>query len=109
VKTTNATWLLTIQLKAKRLPVPEYEYRFAPPRRWRFDVSFLAEKLAVEIEGGVFARVPGRHSRGAGYRADLEKYNRAVEMGWRVLRFLPEQVESGEAIKQIARVLENHE
>lgn len=75
-------------------PVPEY--RFAPPRRWRFDYAFVKSLVAVEVEGGVFARVQGRHARGAGYRADLEKYNTAASLGWRVLRVLPEQLEDAQ-------------
>ena len=76
--------------RAAGLPAPVAEYRFAPPRRWRFDFCWPVEKVAVEVEGGVFAG--GRHTRGAGYRADLEKYNRATLMGYRVLRYLPEQL-----------------
>jgi len=47
--------------------------------------------IAVEVEGGVWSR--GRHVRGAGYLADLEKYNAAVVMGWRVLRYTPQTLE----------------
>ena len=28
------------------------EHRFAPPRRWRFDLAWPAERLAVEVDGG---------------------------------------------------------
>lgn len=28
----------------------------------------------------------GRHTQGAGYTKDCEKYNEAVSMGWRVFR-----------------------
>lgn len=65
--------------------VYEREYRFHPVRRWRFDFAIPEEKIAIEIEGGVWTR--GRHTRGAGYTADLEKYNTATVMGWRVLRY----------------------
>jgi len=40
--------------------------------------------IAVEIEGGVWTG--GRHTRGAGFRQDMEKYNEATAMGWRVFR-----------------------
>lgn len=84
------------QCRAYGLPEPTAEHRFHPTRRWRFDWAWPAYKIAVEIEGGVFAG--GRHSRGAGYRNDLEKYNSAHLMGWRVFRYLPEQVRDGQAV-----------
>jgi very-short-patch-repair endonuclease len=62
-------------------PRPEREYRFHPTRRWRFDFAWPAEKLAVEIEGR------GRHQTFIGFRNDCEKYNAALLLGWRVLRF----------------------
>jgi very-short-patch-repair endonuclease len=75
---------------------PEREYTFAPPRRFRFDFCFLDKKLAIEIEGGVWSG--GRHTRGSGYSKDIVKYNMATLLGWRVLRFTTEMVDSGEAI-----------
>ena len=61
------------------------ELRFAPPRRWRFDVAIPSHKIAIELEGGVFTG--GRHTRGAGYLNDIEKYNAATLHGWRLLRY----------------------
>jgi len=72
------------------LPAPEREYRFDPKRRWRFDFAWPSLRIAVEIEGGVWIR--GRHVRPVGYLGDLEKYNRAVVLGWRVLRYAPHQL-----------------
>jgi hypothetical protein len=78
------------------VPVPPVkEHRFHPKRMWRFDFAWPGAKIACECEGGVFAG--GRHARGAGYRNDIEKYNEATRMGWRVFRFLPEQFTSGQA------------
>jgi hypothetical protein len=74
---------------------PTPEVRFHPTRRWKFDYAWPERLVAVEIDGGVFSG--GRHSRGYGYRADCEKINAAGLMGWRVFRFLPEQLRSGEA------------
>lgn len=59
----------------------EREHKFAPTRKWKFDFAYLPGKVAVEIEGR------GRHQTIAGFRNDAEKYNTAVEMGWRILRF----------------------
>lgn len=94
---------LVNQLYLAGLPAPVREYRFHARRRWRFDLAFERERVAVEVEGGAFVR--GRHNRGAGYREDCRKYNEAVRHGWRVLRFLPEMVESGEALGVLEDVL----
>lgn len=66
-------------------PEPTPEYRFAPPRRWRFDYAWPDARVAVELEGGVHSG--GRHVRGAGFERDAEKYNAAAASGWRVLRY----------------------
>jgi hypothetical protein len=77
------------------LPAPVPEYQFAHPRKWRFDWSWPDKKVAVEIEGGAWTS--GRHTRGVGYIADMEKYNTAIALGWRLFRFTPSQLRSGEA------------
>lgn len=63
----------------------EQEYKFHPERKWRFDFAFPEEKIAIEVEGGLFSQ--GRHTRGRGYIGDMQKYNAAVCLGWRVLRY----------------------
>lgn len=78
---------------------PEVEYVFAPPRRWRFDFAWPAEKVAAEVEGGLFSQ--GRHTRGAGFSDDIEKYNAAAMAGWLLIRCTPEMVKSGEAVQLI--------
>jgi len=70
---------------ASDLPVPIGEHRFSKGRRWRFDRAWLTEKVAVELEGGVYSH--GRHNRPKGFIADCEKYNRAAVEGWLVLRY----------------------
>lgn len=92
---------MLIQCKAVGLPAPTPEYKFHPTRRWRIDYSWPEIKLAVEIEGGVW--MAGRHTRGAGYIKDLEKYNELSIFGWHLLRFTPAQVRNGEAISTIER------
>lgn len=82
---------------------PAQEFKFHEYRKWRFDFCFPADMLAIEIEGGVWSG--GRHTRGAGFTADMEKYNAATLQGWRVLRFTPAMVSSGEAIQMVKRAL----
>ncbi len=84
-------------------PTPTAEHRFAPPRRWRFDWAFVSQRVALEVEGGVFRK--SRHTSGTGFRNDLEKYNEATAQGWRVLRVLPEQLESTTTFDWLRRTL----
>ena len=100
--TPDATDLLLIHATELGLH-PTTEHRFAPPRRWRFDIAFTDHKLAIEIEGGAWTR--GRHTRGSGFIADMSKYNRAAILGWRVLRFTPAQVMDGTARATLAEAL----
>jgi very-short-patch-repair endonuclease len=86
-------------LRALRLPAPTREVEFHESRKWRFDLAYPKEKLAIEIEG--LTSDGGRHQRIAGYSEDLVKYNAAVLKGWRVLRFTPAQVKSGYASRTI--------
>lgn len=59
---------------------PVREYRFHPTRKFRFDFAWPAIKLALEIDGR------GRHQTVVGVRADCEKLNEAIRLGWRVMR-----------------------
>jgi len=90
-------WLL----KAHKMPCMEREYRFVPDRRWRFDFAYTGQKIAVEIEGGIWNG--GRHTRGSGYEKDLEKYNRATIEGWKVLRYTGRTM--GQAIDDLNKIL----
>lgn len=78
------------------------EFRFSE-RRWRFDFALPQLKLAIEVEGGVYTS--GRHTRAIGYINDIEKYNKAIELGWTLLRYTPQQLNKTETIKQISNVV----
>lgn len=70
------------------------EYRFTADRWWRFDFANPRHMIAIEVEGGIFDNGGGRHNRGGGFVADLEKYNTAASMGWIVLRFTTSQMKN---------------
>jgi very-short-patch-repair endonuclease len=84
--------LLALLLRARKIEFVQ-EYRFAPPRRWRFDFAQPDHKVAIEVEGGSW--VGGRHNRGTGFAADCEKYNEATRLGWKVIRLTPKMIEDG--------------
>jgi very-short-patch-repair endonuclease len=83
----------------------EREYKFALPRKWRFDFAIPALKIAIEVEGGTKFGL-SRHSRGLGYENDCFKYNQAGKDGWLLLRYTSDMVKTGIAINDILSVLE---
>lgn len=104
--------MLESQLRAADLmEFIDVEYRFDDERKWRLDFAIIHQHIAIEVDGGnrMAAINPrtgkpvavGRHTQSDDYR----KLNRAAELGWRVLRFTPEMIESGEALETISRVL----
>jgi hypothetical protein len=79
------------------------EHKFHPAKKWRLDYANPGIKLAIEIEGGIWTL--GRHTRGSGFKADMEKYNAASILGWGLLRY-----DSGTATDQkkgIIRIIED--
>jgi very-short-patch-repair endonuclease len=90
-------------LRMAQLPAPEAEYRFAAPRRWRFDYAWPQQMVALEVDGGTW--VAGRHTRGSGWQRDTEKLNAAAVLGWRMLRCTPQQLCTLEMVQLIAEAL----
>lgn len=87
------------------LPKPEVEYVFLPNRKFRFDFAWPQQKVALEVEGGVFIR--GAHGSVSGILRDLQKYNLAACAGWRVLRTLPENLCTNCTVCQLELCLES--
>lgn len=79
------------------------EYRFYKARRWRFDYAFPLYKIAVEVEGGVWTR--GRHVRPQGFINDMQKYNTATLLGWRVFRTTPDKLTAKDTILMIKNAI----
>lgn len=74
------------------LPAPVREHRAIPGRRFRFDFAWPEQRVAVELQGGLW--VKGRHVRGAGYERDCEKLALAQRLGWRVFYLTRGMLES---------------
>lgn len=153
-KKASAAAILAEQCRRLDLPVPTHygsakeELKFHPTRNWRLDVAWTGlrssriinavgtvgpcegPKLALEIDGGVFAvrNCPkcygrggacaacfgtgklrgGRHNTGAGFRDDIEKYSEAMILGWYVFRCLPEQITQGVTVTFLERFFFAH-
>jgi hypothetical protein len=82
------------------------EYHFHPLRKWRFDFAVFTQsgiQVAIEVEGGAFSG--GRHTRGAGFEGDCDKYNEAALADWLVLRVTPKMIKDGRALAWIKQAL----
>ena len=101
MKQTEAQVLLAIHLSELGIQTVA-EYRFDPERQWRFDLCDLEQRLAFEVDGGMFR---GGHRRGEALEDDYEKQNCAILQGWRILRFTNRDVLSGKAKEFIAKYL----
>lgn len=77
-------------LEQERLPLPEAEHKFHPKRQWMFDYAWPRYQVALEVEGGVWSG--GRHTQASGFLLDMEKYNTASIMGWRLVRCQPKDL-----------------
>ena len=96
---------VTLVLKATAEFGPIAEYRFHPERKWRLDVAWPKQKVALEVEGGAFSR--GRHTRGKGFLGDMEKYNTLSSLGWRLFRCTPKEAESLECLRWVLPALQS--
>ena len=93
--------LFALHCRVNKLnPVREFVFS---KRKFRFDFAWPEQKLAVEIEGGIWSG--GAHVRGAHFESDAAKYNLAVKLGWRVLRYSTGMVERGQAIDDVLEAL----
>ncbi len=108
------------QCRAFGLPNTQSQYKFETElrsaksnrlRQWKFDFAWPQYWLAVEIDGIIMRQVRGewiiggRHATAQGMRDDNEKINRAIELGWSVLRYLEDEVKPGRAINQVMKIL----
>ena len=89
---------------AAGLPEPVPEYQFASPRKWRFDWALVNEKIAIEIQGGIFTG--GRHVRGPSLLKEMEKLNAAACIGWRIIYLTPQQFNSGHGVGLFLKAIE---
>jgi very-short-patch-repair endonuclease len=81
------------------------KFQFESTKNWRFDFYIVRLNLLIEIAGSPWA--VGRGGRKIANA--FNKYNLAEEMGFRLERLEPHQIESGYAVKWIQRQLESLE
>lgn len=89
--------------RTAKLPLPELEYRFHQTRKWRFDFAWPVQKVALEVDGGVWSG--GRHGRGSGIVKEHEKFNAAAADGWLIFRCTPQNVADAGLYRLLKRAL----
>jgi very-short-patch-repair endonuclease len=97
-------WQVKAGLSAPE-PAEEYNFDAELGRRHRFDFAFPKHKVAVEVEGNAWhVAGGGKHMKDS----DLEKYNLAALLGWRVFRFSPNMLNKNpvECIEQVVKALQ---
>ena len=96
-------YALVTRLEAAGLPLGEAQHRFVPGRQYRFDRAWPEQRVAVEIQGGLW--IQGAHSRGSGVERDCVKLSVAAALGWRCLPISTAMIRSGQAVQLIAQAL----
>ena len=91
-------------IRALRLPDAVREHQFHALRKWRFDFAWPSLRVACEVDGGIWMD-GGAHSLPSNIERDIEKGNAAVMDGWQVLRFTPQMVQSGAAVRLLEKLL----
>ena len=107
----EAAFLTHWRQLARDLPEPEHNALFCPGRRWQADFLWREAHVIVEVEGKTWGplvrchvcgaqvrkqaangrwyavrEAGGRHVRGRGFENDVEKYNAAVGLGYKLFR-----------------------
>lgn len=95
--------IVSAYFKEIGIPEPVYEHRFHSVRKWRFDLAWIDEKVAFEVQGGLFTG--GRHTRGAALLKEYEKLSVAAAMGWRILYCQPSDLLMNENTDRIKEAL----
>ena len=94
--------LFEFQLKAMKIAFRK-QVRLCPPRKYSWD--FVVSDIAIEIQGGVWAKGKSGHSSGAGINRDCEKGYLCLKAGYKPLNITGDQVKSGEGLKWVLDLL----
>lgn len=76
----DATEVLAAALEEATGRRPTTERHCHPTRKWRSDLAYEEQKLAIELDGRF-------HLRATRHRNDCEKRNWLIEQGWQVLTY----------------------
>lgn len=95
------------QCIADKLPSFTQNYKFMELRKFELDFAWPEYKVGLEIQGGVFTK--GAHGAPLAILRDMEKSNLLTLCGWKVLRYTPDEVSCGIAIKGIKQLIRSNQ
>lgn len=93
------------QCIADKLPSFIQNYCFMELRKFELDFAWPDFKVGLEIQGGVWNGKVGAHGSPLKILRDMEKSNLLTLCGWKVLRYTPDEVSCGIAIKGIKQLI----
>lgn len=76
------------------------EFIFHDTRRWRFDFAVPSKKIAIEIQGGLYAAQSGHRSK-EGVERDYEKINEALFGGWQVFQITSDNIKDTRFLQRL--------
>lgn len=101
---------LTEAATTANIPPAEAEYKLPGLGRYRIDVAIPDLRLAIEVEGGIWMSTASGRSKGHAhpkrFLSDMKKYNLISRERWFLLRYTPEQVQSGDALFDIIMIIQ---
>ena len=84
--------------------MPERQAKLIPGRKFAFDFAWAEQRLAVEVQGGIFLP-KGAHTSGPGVTRDCEKAALAMLEGYRTLAVTGAMVRDGRAVAWVEALL----
>lgn len=96
--------LVSKYLQSYGIPIPQFEYRFCPTRKWRMDLCWPDYKVYLEIQGGIWLP-KARHTNGAALLKEWEKLNTATTLGWKPLFCQPADFFTDQTMDYIRKAL----
>lgn len=90
------------------------EFFFSTDRLYRIDYAIPLDqegktiKIAIEVEGGIWAKGNSGHSSGVGIQRDMDKNNLLHQHGWQLIRVQPFQIdkEPVQTLRLIKKLIE---
>lgn len=87
------------------------EFFFSTERLYRLDYAIpvnqhgIELKIAIEVQGGIWAKGNSGHSSGTGIARDMEKANLLQSLGWRLIQVTPSQLMTNYTLELVNRMI----